>query len=105
MENKTLTTREDYFALLDSLLTDEQKQDMTRHSAFDYHFSLGMWIRNNWIHTAKDEDLNRLICLFDEMAASSPLFLKYGFTPFFEPDNLSSLIIEQYIEYLKAKQA
>lgn len=114
MENKTPATREDYFALLDTQLSDEQKQDMTHHSAFDYHFSLGMWIRNKWIHTAKEEDLNRLICLFDEETAQiclfdedtaqDPYFKKTGRLILFDPDHLSTLIIEQYIEYLKAKQ-
>ncbi len=47
-------TTEEAFAIIDSMLTDEEKRIAIKQKASDWscdqHFNLGLWIRNNWIH-------------------------------------------------------
>ena len=55
-------TKEECFALLDDrhyLIEDED-------AAVDVHFSLGMWIRNNWIYPLGEEERNNLMQQFAE---------------------------------------
>ena len=84
-------TKNEAFAQLDAMLSEEDKNAIMNGDPFEFHFSLGMWIRNNWIYEQEEEDVKRLAKAFrTEML-------------FFEADNLSEKIIEYYQRYLRRK--
>jgi len=91
METKIPQTKNEAFAQLDALLSDEDKIELAKGDAIKFHFSLGMWIRNNWIYGQNEEDVKRLAKAF-----------RTGML-FFEADSLSEKIIEYYQRYLKRK--
>ena len=91
METKIPQTRQEAFAQLDAMLSEEDKSELAKGDAIDYHFSLGMWIRNNWIYEQSEVNVNRLAKAFRED------FIV------FDPDGLSGKIIECYQKYLKRK--
>ena len=65
------------------------KSELVKNDSIEYHFTLGMWIQNNWIYEQEEEDVKRLAKAFrTEM-------------PFLEADDLSMKIIEYYQRYLK----
>ena len=44
-------TKTECFEILDETLSQEDKQAIAQmEDTIDLHFSLGMWIRNNWIY-------------------------------------------------------
>ena len=89
METKIPQTKQEAFAQLDEMLSEKDKNDLVIGDAIEFHFSLGMWIRNNWIYEQEEEDVKRLAKAFrTEML-------------FFEADDLSMKIIEYYQRYLK----
>ena len=84
METKIPQTKNEAFAQLDAMLSDKEKSELAKGDAIAYHFTLGMWIRNNWIYQQREEDVKRLAKAFrTEML-------------FFEADSLSGKIIEYY---------
>lgn len=91
MENKPKTKKE-CFALLDEMLSEADKKAIVEaEDLFEFHFTLGLWIRNNWIYEQNEEDVIRLAKAFrTEML-------------FFDADGLSEKIIEYYQRYLKRK--
>ena len=92
METKIPQTKQEAFAQLDEMLSEEDKKELVKGDAIEFHFSLGMWIRNNWIYEQNEEDVNRLAKAFR--------------TDFivFDLDGLSGKIIESYQRYLKRKR-
>ena len=91
METKIPQTKNEAFAQLDAMLSEEDKSAIMNGDPIEFHFSLGMWIRNNWIYEQEEEDVKRLAKAFrTEML-------------FFEADSLSEKIIEYYQRYLKRK--
>lgn len=91
METKIPQTKKEAFAQLDEMLSEKDKNDLIKGDAIEFHFSLGMWIRNNWIYEQNEEDVIRLAKAFrTEML-------------FFDADGLSEKIIEYYQRYLKRK--
>ena len=91
METKIPRTKQETFAQLDAMLSEKEKSEFVKSDPIEYHFSLGMWIRNNWIYEQEEEDVKRLAKAFrTEML-------------FFEADDLSMKIIEYYQRYLKRK--
>jgi len=91
METKIPQTKQEAFARLDALLSEEDKRELAKSDAIEFHISLGMWIRNNWIYEQEEEGVKRLAKAFrTEML-------------FFEADSLSGKIIEYYQRYLKRK--
>ena len=92
METKIPQTKQEAFAQLDEMLSEEDKNELVKGDAIEFHFSLGMCIRNNWIYEQNEEDVNRLAKAFR--------------TDFivFDPDSLSGKIIESYQRYLKGKR-
>ena len=91
METKIPKTKIEAFAQLDAMLSVEEKSELAKSDAFEYHFSLGLWIRNNWIYQQEEDDVKRLAKAFrTEML-------------FFEADSLSEKIIEYYQRYLIRK--
>jgi len=91
METKTPQTKQEAFAQLDAMLSDKDMSELAKSNPIEFHFSLGMWIRNNWIYEQNGEDVNRL-----EKAFRTDFI-------FFDPDGLSGKIIESYQRYLKRK--
>ena len=49
METKIPQTKKEAFAQLDEMLSEKDKNDLIKCDAIEFHFSLGMWLRNNWI--------------------------------------------------------
>lgn len=96
-EVKIPRTKEECFAILDEMLSAEEKAQITEmEDTIDLHFSLGMWIRNNWIYTQGGEAVEALLKEFvDKEDKDMPLFI--------HPDDYSSTILDAYQEYLKAK--
>ena len=90
MENKP-KARKECFAQLDEMLSGADKKAIVEAvDLFEFHFTLGLWIRNNWLYERTAEDEESLCQAFD--------------IPFYEPDELSSEILEAYQKYLKKKQ-
>ena len=91
MVKKIPQTKNEAFAQLDAMLSEEEKSELAKSDPIEYHFTLGMWIRNNWIYEQEEEDVTRLAKAFRaEMV-------------FFQADSLSEKIIEYYQRYLKRK--
>ena len=91
METKIPQTKNEAFAQLDAMLSEEDKSAIMNGDPFEFHFTLGMWIRNNWIYGQEEEDVKRLAKAFRVDML------------FFEADDLSMKIIEYYQRYLKRK--
>ena len=50
-------TAEEAWKRLDKRLTQEEKQQIvSSHDMSEFHFGLGMWIRNHWIYTGEQEN-------------------------------------------------
>ena len=47
MGKKSPQTKNEAFAQLDAMLSEEEKSELVKSDSIEYHFSLGMWIRNN----------------------------------------------------------
>ena len=91
MKTRIPQTKNEVFAQLDEMLSEEEKRELVKRDPIEYHFSLGMWIRNNWIYEQDEEDIKRLAKAFRTEIL------------FFEADDLSMKIIEYYQRYLKRK--
>ena len=66
METKIPKTKREAFAQLDEMLSDEDKIAIMNGDSFEFHFSLGMWIRNNWIYEQEEVDVKHLAELFSK---------------------------------------
>ena len=71
------------------MLSEEDKEKMTKEDSFEYHFTLGMWIRNNWIHEQDEEYIKLLTKMFGDDSL------------FFQADELSDRIIKSYQRHLR----
>ena len=91
MKTKIPQTKQEAFDQLNEVLSEKDKSDLLLSDAEEYHFGLGLWIRNNWIHGQNEEEVNRLAKAF----RTDILFL--------DPDSLSEKIITSYQRYLKRK--
>ena len=84
-------TKEIAFARLDKRLSEEDKKAILKaKDTIEFHFSLGMWIRNTWIYGNEEE---RVEALAKDL----------GEDLWFSPDDLSSAILDGYKKYLKKK--
>lgn len=98
-EHKTL---EDYFHMLDCELTEEEQKELAEcEDLIDYHFGLGMWIRNTWIYPDRNHTLMKLVN--ERQNGNSVSADEYKFE-YFHPDDTSSAFLELYKEYLLSKQ-
>ena len=91
MEKAVPKTKNEAFAQLDAMLSEDDKKALATGDAIEFHFTLGMWIRNNWIYEQDEKVVNRLAKAFRTDMV------------FFEADTLSGKIIEYYQRYLKRK--
>ena len=91
--NETIPkTNKECFAQLNEMLSEEDKQAIIESKDVDeFHFSLGLWIRNNWLYPQSQEETEELLKDFGE----DPLFC--------HPDDQSSIILKAYRKYLKRK--
>ncbi|MBR5656219.1 MAG: hypothetical protein IKW98_05995 [Prevotella sp.] len=88
-------TKEECFATLDEMLSDEDKQAIIEmDDVFKLHFTLGMWIRNNWIYKQSDEESRALIKSLGEEDEEKL---------FYHPDDYSTIILEAYKKHLMSK--
>ena len=96
-ETRIPRTKEECFAILDEMLSAEEKAHIAEmEDTIDLHFSLGLWIRNNWIYPQSQEAVEKLLRQFDDSGDEDmPMFI--------HPDDYSSIILDAYQEYLKQK--
>ena len=77
---------------MDEMLSEADKKAIAEaEDIIEFHFTLGLWIRNNWLYDRSEEELESLSKAFRVNL------------PFFEADELSSAILEAYQKYLKRK--
>lgn len=96
-------TAAEAFKRLDKMLSEEeQKEIRDAEDLIVFHFGLGMWIRNNWIHTGEKENqamlLRDLGKEFTSFGDDDEFFIPY------DPDGMSQTILEAYQKYLKEKK-
>ena len=85
-------TKKVCFTLLNEMLSEEEKQAIVESKDVEeFHFTLGLWIRNNWLYPQSLEETEELLKDF----GVDPLFC--------HPDDLSSTILKEYRKYLKRK--
>ena len=83
-------TKKACFAQLDEMLSETDKKAIAEaEDIIEYHFTLGLWIRNNWLYDRSEEELESLTKAFGIDI------------PFFAADDLSSEILEAYQKHLK----
>ena len=76
---------------LDKRLTQEEKQRIVEaEDMVDFHFGLGMWIRNYWLYTGERENLELLL-------------KDLGEPEFLIGEMASSAILDAYQKHLKEK--
>ena len=79
------------------LSAEEKAQIAEMEDTIDLHFTLGMWIRNNWIYPQSQEAVEKLLRQFDDSGDEDmPMFI--------HPDDYSLTILDAYQEYLKSKK-
>ena len=89
MANKPKTKKE-CFAQLDKMLSEMDKKSIVEaEDLIQFHFTLGLWIRNNWLYDRSEEELESLSKAFGIDI------------PYFAADDLSSEILEAYQKHLK----
>ena len=55
-------TKKECFALLDEMLSKEDKEAIVQmEDTIELHFTLGLWIRNNWIYNQTEEEIKALL--------------------------------------------
>lgn len=80
------------FARLDKRLSEEDKKAILKaKDMIEFHFTLGMWIRNTWIYGNEEERVQALAKDLGEVV-------------WFSADDLSSAILDGYKKYLKKLQ-
>jgi hypothetical protein len=92
METRIPKTNRECYALLDEMLSEEDKQYIVEKGTDELHFTLGLWIRNNWLYPQSQEDTEKLMKTFSKNAQ------------FYHPDDFSSIILEAYLRHLKRKK-
>ena len=85
-------TKEIAFARLDKRLSQEDKKAILKaRDMIEFHFTLGMWIRNTWIYGNEEE---RVQALAKDL----------GEAIWFSADDLSSAILDGYKKHRKKSQ-
>ena len=76
---------DEVFEFFDKELTTEDKKELIKYDAIEFHHSLGRWIRNNF-------------GLWESSELKSWLINK----DFISPDDMSNYIIKEYQKHLKS---
>jgi len=105
MENiKIPTTTREALEILDSMIDAEDKTVFISQSKSDFvaeqHFSLGMWIRNDWIYSP-GEDENPEETALREKCFRMLAGMNEGEMFFGHPDEVSGRFLEKYYDHLK----
>ena len=95
MAEKIPKTNRECYALLDEMLSEEEKQYIIEKGTDELHFTLGLWIRNNWLYPQSPEETEELLKTFSKNAQ----FFCYP-----DADYCSSIILEAYLRHLKRKK-
>ena len=90
-KKKNILTKEDLFKVIDSKLSLEEKRKLMKADLVDLHFGFGTWIRNEFIYSGNYS--------IDELYGTEEgdNFLISS------PDEISGMIIKDYIKHLKSK--
>ena len=84
------SNKKECFAQFDEMLREADKKAIVEaEDLFEFHFTLGLWIRNNWLYERNEEELESLSKAFGVDI------------PYFAADDLSSEILEAYQKHLK----
>ena len=84
------SNKKECFAQLDEMLSEADKKAIVEtEDLFEFHFTLGLWIRNNWLYDRSEENLESLSKAFGIDV------------PYFAADDLSSEILEAYQKHLR----
>ena len=87
------TSQKECFAQLDKMLSETDKKAIAEaEDIIEFHFTLGLWIRNNWLYDRSEEELESISKAFGIDA------------PYFATDDLSSEILEAYQKHLKREK-
>lgn len=87
------SNKKECFAQLDEMLRETDKKAIVEaEDLFEFHFTIGLWIRNNWLYDRSEEEQESLSKAFGVDM------------PFFEADDLSSEMLEAYQKHLKSKK-
>ena len=94
MEKRIPKTNKECYALLDEMLmlSEEDKQAIIEKGIEELHFTLGLWIRNNWLYPQSQEETDKLLKTFSK----NP--------PFYHPDDCSSIVLDAYRKHLMRKK-
>ena len=83
-------TKKECFAQLDEMLSEADKKAIVEaEDIIEFHFTLGLWIRNNWLYDCSEEEQESLSKAFGVNSL------------YYEADDLSSEILEAYKKHLK----
>lgn len=102
----------DYFALLDKELTAEEQVELAKSDdLFEYHFTLGLFIRNEFIYPDEEEATALAKLLLAEKNANheeedhkNEKLQEFELRMLMnDEDGMSSLLIEHYQKYLCQK--
>ena len=84
------SNKKECFAQLDEMLSEADKKAIVEaEDHLEFHFTLGLWIRNNWLYDRSEEEPESLSKAFGIDV------------PYFAADDLSSEILEAYQKHLK----
>ena len=90
--DKCPKNKKECFDQLDEMLSETDKQAIIdAKDIIEFHFTLGLWIRNNWLYDRSEEEIEQLCKAFDTDL------------PAFAADDLSSEIIEAYQNHLRKR--
>lgn len=82
-------TKEIAFARLDKRLSEEDKKSILKaRNRIEFHFTLGMWVRNTWIYGNEEERVESLA-------------KDLGEEIFWDPDSVSSALLDGYKKHLR----
>ena len=82
-------TKEIAYARLDKRVSEEDKNTILKaKDTIEFHFSLGLWIRNTWIYGNEEERVEALAKDLGEVI-------------FWDADSVSSALLDGYKKHLK----
>lgn len=77
------------FARLDKRLSEEDKKSILKaRNMIEFHFTLGMWVRNTWIYGNEEERVESLA-------------KDLGEEIFWDADSVSSALLDGYKKHLR----
>ena len=99
-------TKEDFFHRLDRKLSREERDQLatcTEEELSSYHFGLGTWIRNTWIHGGSG-DLAEAFAPENDGTKEQEEDCFFFFMYAMNADSLSSEVIKAYWQHLREKK-